>query len=276
MKLIIKKALHRVASIGRRLRAFVRIQFEVIARTKFGWTEPEEELISESSEYWNATPNSRLKSHAHWREGYAFDSPGIWERLGRQHRDLLLRASSEAGVTELQSIVDWGCGGGLNAVQLAADAQAYYGVDVSEQTLDECNRQVSELGVNSFTPVLIDAANPESCRQEIIESCDAFVCTYVFELLPTREYGWRIVRLAHSLLRPGGVALIHIRYSSNLTQQSRPWKYAKNLAHNTTYGLEEFRKGVAEIGFERLFEEVIRKQEDLNERRYAFFALKRI
>jgi len=187
----------------------------------------------------------------------------------------LLRAANEEGLTELRRIVDWGCGGGMNAVQLAADARSYYGVDVSEQTLEECKRQVSLLDVNSFQPVLIDAANPEACLQAISEPCDAFVCTYVFELLPTREYGWRIMRLAHSLLRPGGVALIHIRYTNSLSQQSRPWQYAKNLANNTSYGLAEFRAGAASIGFELLFEEVIPKQDDLNERRYAFFALKR-
>jgi len=255
--------------------ARLRVRLEAIVRTLFGWVQPEEELINESREYWQSWSNSRLKSHSHWRDGYAFDSPGVWERLGRQHRDLLLRAAREAGITDICRIVDWGCGGGLNAVQLAAEAKCYYGVDVSELTLQECKRQVSKLREVNFQPVLIDAANPEACLSEIGEPCDAFICTYVFELLPTREYGWRIVRLAHSLLRPGGVALIHIRYSNNLFQQSRRWRYAKNLAHNTAYSLAEFRSGSAEVGFERLFEEVIPKQDDLNERRYAFFALRK-
>jgi SAM-dependent methyltransferase len=269
---MINKVYRKVYSILARL----RVRLKAIVRTAFGWVQPEEELINESRDYWKSWSNSRLKSHSHWREGYAFDSPGVWERLGRQHRELLLRAASQAGVTELRRIVDWGCGGGLNAVQLAADAQCYYGVDVSELTLEECKRQVSLLDVRSFQPVLIDAANPESCLQEVGEPCDAFICTYVFELLPTREYGWRLVRLAHSLLRPGGIALIHFRYFNNLFQLSRRWRYAKNLAHNTAYKLAEFRNGAAEIGFEVLFEEVIPKQDDLNECRYAFFALKKV
>jgi len=164
----------------------------------------------------------------------------------------------------------------MNAVQIAADAQSYFGVDVSKHTLDECMRQVSQVNKQSFEPVLIDAADPEACLKVIGEPCDAFLCTYTFEAFPSRQYGWRIVRLAHSLLRPGGIALIHIRYSNRFYQQSRPWNYVENLASNTTYTLAEFRSGVAKIGFEQLFEEVIPKQDDLNERRYAFFALKRI
>jgi len=80
--------------------ARLRVRLEAIVRNLFGWVQPEEELINESRDYWKSWSNSRLKSHSHWREGYAFDSPGVWERLGRQHRDLLLRAAREAGVTE--------------------------------------------------------------------------------------------------------------------------------------------------------------------------------
>ena len=253
----------------------LRRRLEAIWRNLFGLVQSDDELIDESRDYWNSTPSRRLKSHSHWREGYAFDSPGVWERLGQFHRDLLLRAADDAGLARPQRIVDWGCGGGMNAVQLAADAKTYFGVDVSKQSLDECERQVSLLDISSFQPVLIDPADPEACSEYIREPCDAFICTYVFELLPTREYGWRIVRLAHSLLQPGGVALIHIRYSTNPFHQSRPWRYAKNLARNTTYRLAEFRHGATEIGFEHLFEEVLRRQDDLNERRYAFFALRR-
>ena len=268
IKSLILRVRYRLRRIGRRL--------EVIVRNLFGWVQSDEQLIDESRDHWNAPPSRRLKSQAHWKEGHAFDSPGVWDRLGSQHRELLLRAAEEAGLDKLCRVVDWGCGGGLNAVRIAADVQSYFGVDVSKQTLDECKRQVSKTEIASFEPILIDAADPEACLKAIDEPCDAFLCTYVFELLPSREYGWRIVRLAHSLLRPGGVALLHIRYSDKLSQQSRPWNYSRNLAHNTTFTLEEFRSGVAKIGFEKLFEEVIAKQDDLNERRYAFFALKRI
>ena len=37
------------------------------------------------------------------REGPAFDPPGVWGRLSRQHRALLLRAANEAGLTGLRS-----------------------------------------------------------------------------------------------------------------------------------------------------------------------------
>ena len=61
----------------------------------------------------------------------------------------------------LQAIVEWGTGGGLNAVQLAPEASRYFGVDISALSLRECARQVEAGGSGQFIPVLIDAENPE-------------------------------------------------------------------------------------------------------------------
>lgn len=260
----------------RNVRTLVRLAYTQalsLVRNIAGWITAEDELVRENQEFWNDTEHSRFRSRAHWRGSRVFQDDELWLRLGESHRTLLNRALAQAEIDHIHTVIEWGCGGGMNAVQLAKDVETYHGVDICRSTLEECHRQVAGQGLDNFHPILIDAAEPESVCHSVPELVDVFLCTYVFELMPTRSYGLRIVKLASRLLRPGGVALLHIRYSNNLLQQSRPWDYASNLAHNTTFSLKEFREAVHEVGFDVLFEHVVPEQKDLDERRYAFFAL---
>ncbi|WP_017985561.1 methyltransferase domain-containing protein [Amycolatopsis methanolica] len=101
-----------------------------------------------------------------------------------------------------------------------------------------------------------------------------FLCLYVFEVLPTPEYGERILRLAHRMLAPGGLALIQIKYDEGrwLTRPRRR-SYRTGPAQMTTYAIPEFWKLAARVGLRPEAIELVPENE-LDER-YAYFFLTR-
>lgn len=101
----------------------------------------------------------------------------------------------------------------MNAVHFARIAAEFYGVDVSRSSLDECARQMQAEGLLNFRPILIDAADPEGAVGKLGGLCDLFLSTYVYELLPSPEYGLRVLRIAHRVLSTGGIAMIQVKYS---------------------------------------------------------------
>jgi hypothetical protein len=84
----------------------------------------------------------------------------------------------------------------------------------------------------------------------IDEPCDFFLCTYVFELLPGKSYGERVLEIAHRSLRSGGAALIQIRYDDGrpITAPKR-LDYARNAIFFTSYAIHEFWLCAERAGF---------------------------
>ncbi len=106
--------------------------------------------------------------------------------------------------------------------------------------------------------------------------CDLFLCTYVMELVPTPEYGKRIVDIAFKLLRPGGLAMIQIKYSTaSAATQPRRWGYRHNAANMTTYPIDGFWELAQAAGFEPLALTLQPRQELIGDERYAYDMLKR-
>ncbi len=210
----------------------------------------------------------------HWRGEGPFDDE-LWHELGRRHLDLLRKAAAWAGLSlPIAAIVEWGVGGGMNAVQLCRIADRIYGVDINPDSLEECARQVAAAGCGELLPVLIEADRPEAVRDTITDPCGGFFSSYVFELFPDPDYGLRVMRIAYELLRPGGVAVVQIRYHSG--PRARPGThraYRSSWVTTTTYAIDEFWKSCSEIGFEPLFVSLVPIQPELNEERYAWFAM---
>jgi SAM-dependent methyltransferase len=233
--------------------------------------------VRESQRFWNDPAKADLKTIMHWRGEGPFEDEAVWLGLGRRHREMLERA---AGWAELplpaEGIVEWGCGGGMNAVAFAPLATPYYGVDVNEESLMECVRQVEAEAAGPCVPVLIDAESPEDAVARIDGLCDLFFSSYVFEVFPTAEYGLRVMRIAHELLRPGGVALVQVRYHSTVRPVSRgSLAYERNWLSHTSYTIDGFWQSCEEIGFEPMYVTLVPVQPELDESRYAYFALKR-
>jgi hypothetical protein len=152
-------------------------------------------------------------------------------------------------------------------------AGEFVGVDVATESLDECGAQVARVCDTPWTPVLADVARPEDAA-DAIGPCDLWLSFYVFELLPSREYGVRLLRIAHRMLRSEGLAVIQVKYTDG-TWATRPrrWGYGSSVAGMTAYGIAEFWELAARVGFVPELVE-LRPQDELD-RRYAYFTLRR-
>lgn len=235
------------------------------------------ELERESQAFWNDPGNPDLATISHWRGHGPFVDDDLWLRLGRRHRDLTEKALEWAGVpAPLDRIVEWGSGGGMNAVALLGAAREYVGVDISSSSLEECAEQVRRAGGPAFVPVRIDAAEPEEALARIPGGCTFFLSTYVFELLPTADYGIRIMRIAHDLLRPGGAALVQVRYETGgATATASHRSYESSWPRRAVYSVPRFWTTCREIGFEPMFVTLVPDEPELDETRYAYFALRK-
>ena len=234
-------------------------------------------LVRGNQSFWNDPDKQDLKTLLHWRGQGPFEDDALWLDLGRRHLSLFDRAAAWAGLTRpLEAIVEWGSGGGMNAVQFAPEAARYFGVDINAEALRECALQVEAEGSGQFIPVLIEAENPEAALDQIREPCDLFLRTYVFEALPGPDYGLRVMRIAHELLRPGGIAVVQVRYHAGAVASPVSRKtYAANWLRLTSYAVDEFWKACETIGFEPMFVTLVPVQPELDEARYAYFALKK-
>ncbi|MGH3517110.1 MAG: class I SAM-dependent methyltransferase [Haloechinothrix sp.] len=168
--------------------------------------------------------------------------------------------------------MEWGCGGGANAIHFAPQCEEFIGVDVSSDTLDECARQIAATCATVFRPVQIEVAQPEQAVDKIGSTCDIFLSFYVFELIPTPEYGERLVRIARNLLAPGGLALIQIKYDEGrFWTKPRRRSYRSGVAEMTTYPIADFWQLASKCGLRPESIELVPKNE-LDER-YAYFLL---
>jgi SAM-dependent methyltransferase len=232
--------------------------------------------VRDSHDFWNDADKGDLRTIMHWRGEGPFDDD-LWLRLGREHLDHFCRAATWAEADlPMDGIVEWGCGGGMNAVQLCTIADKVYGVDLNPDSLDECARQVAQVEGGSFQPILIDAGQPEAVRQAIDGPCSGFFSSYVFELFPTPEYGISVLRLAHEILSPGGVAVVQIRYHSG--PKARPGvrhSYASTWLNTSTYTIDGFWTSCEDLGFEPLFVKLVPEMPELEEHSYAWFAMRK-
>ena len=72
------------------------------------------------------------------------DDQDLWRRVGTEHLEIVRTAARACGWTwSSPRVVDWGCGGGANAVAVAPHAGELVLVDLSARTLEECARQVA-------------------------------------------------------------------------------------------------------------------------------------
>lgn len=250
---------------------------EYFARNALGLTESEEKLVRDSQEFWNQDGSDLHKYTSHWRGGGVFKDDDQWLRVGRGHVAIFETFADALRIQRpLSRIVEWGCGGGANAVAFAPICREFVGVDIAQSSVDECGKQLAAFGHHHFKPVLIDAGNPEAAAAKI-DPCDLFLCVYVFEALPTPEYAMRILKLAHTLLRDDGMAMIQVKYpTGSASTRSRRWNYAKNLANNVTFGIEEFWIESQKIGLTPRLIHLVPEVPELHDERYAYFALQRV
>ncbi len=259
------------------LTARIQRKLLVVWREWTGYRESASTLGQAANQYWNNFDSPQRATDSHWRGHGPFVDDTIWLKLGRTHHELVQQQLSRLGrPLAPRRVVEWGCGGGMNAVHFARGAQQYYGVDLSAQSLAECSRQMVAEGLPGFVPVLVDANQPRSALAVIGQPCDLFICTYVIELLPSVEHALQILQLAFEMLGPQGVALVHIRCpASAIGGRSRPWDYEANMSYNVTFSIPAFRAACEAQGFVVLGVQPVAAVPELNEKNCAFFVLEK-
>jgi SAM-dependent methyltransferase len=249
-------------------------------RHGLGWYESEPEIVSQAQRFWSdVSKPEREDGRAHWRgRGVFANDDERWLALGANNLRIFEGMVGEGWLSRRPArVVDWGCGGGCNAVHFGVGADRYHGVDITAQSLDECETQMQRAGLQSFVPVLLEIARPEYALECVRVPCDLVLSTYVFEVIPTKNYGERLLRVMAQLLRPDGLAFIQIKYSdSSWSSRPRPWNYERNMCNMTTYRIDEFWTLAARSGFRP--EQIVLEpeQELVHDRRYAYFLLRKL
>jgi ubiquinone/menaquinone biosynthesis C-methylase UbiE len=120
--------------------------------------------------------------------------------------------------------LEWGVGGGANAICFAPISGEFIAVDVAQQSLDETVRQVRSECASSVTPVLVSTSTHYAEVTGLAGSVDLFLCFYVLELVPTEAHAFEIIDMAYRLLKPGGAAILQAKYKSSASG-FRPWAH---------------------------------------------------
>ena len=254
-------------------RAVYRCLLSVLRRV--GYRQSAARLAADAQRYWERhAPDSPNTSH--WRgEGGLTDEQ--FEEMGRRNADrVAMAARALAFPTSELRILEWGCGGGTNLAALTGHAAHLIGIEVTEDSL---RRTAEELHRRSpdvpFTPIRIDVTEPGRALAELDEPVDLLLCVNVMEVTPTPAYGLELIELFHDLLRPGGMALVQIRYQDHRAS-SRPAGafYRANLADMTSYPIPEFWTACGVRGLHpKLL--TIEPHEDVIGTRYAYLVLTR-
>ena len=246
-----------------------RAQF---ALGQVGFVHTSSRMTDDASRYWCGERGDHLQNDSHWRSGSKFEGIESWRSIGEEHLRLYQRLRPTASEpAPLKRIIDWGCGGGANAVAFAPLAEELIIVDVNVESVDECARQLALAGPTPFVKVQANIAHPEQAAREIPKPCDLFLCLYVLELVPTQEYGLRLMGIAYNLLGQGGQAFVQIKYSTG-SWRTRPRRrsYRSDIAGNT-YRVDDFWTAMVNLGFRPETVTLVPKN-DLDER-YAYFLL---
>jgi SAM-dependent methyltransferase len=235
-------------------------------------------LIEVSRRFWSGGAKSvgvDLGDYSHWEGAGPWLDQERWLALGAPHFRLSERLCEYSGVRRpLRRIVEWGCGGGANAVHFLNEAELYCGVDITQASIDECRRALQARGYQGFEGAVVAPQDPEAFLERSREPFDFFLCTYVFELLPSRAYGERILRVASALLRPGGAGLIQIRYNDGSEGGAQlATRYFQDCARFNSYPIDQFWQHLEQAGLRPEFVHLVPTQlPGYSGSRYAYFA----
>jgi hypothetical protein len=90
-----------------------------------GLRQSESRLSADSQAYWAAPPTDSSKARSHWRDAHSFAANDRWHGIGRKHREMFDRAARTVGRPgPMGRVLEWGCGGGANAVHFLSGGTA--------------------------------------------------------------------------------------------------------------------------------------------------------
>lgn len=206
--------------------------------------------IEQSQEFWNKK-NVGKKSLAHWKGIGMWKKEARWTEMGDKnlHKFYELVTIVDRNRDSYSKMIEWGVGGGANVLAFAKHFKKIYGVDIGTDTLDECAYQCRKCEIKSFSPILINASNPEKVLDQINTPMDFFFSRAVYQHFPSKEYGVRITEIAYKMLRDKGLAMIQIREDDKSGRYNKEGDYAKNAVRACAYTRNEFDDILTKIGF---------------------------
>lgn len=267
-------------SLANRLKSLVRDVGDRAA-VRVGLSHSEERLAGDAGAYWTGAAGGQAwRNDSHFRDGSVFADVS-WAAVGAEHWRLFERLArvcepAAGSGRRLDRMVEWGCGGGSNAVAFAPQCEVeFVGVDITPESVEECRRQVAEVTGTNFSGVVVDVADPEAALSRI-EPCDLFLCVYVLELVPSPAYGLRVMDCAQRLLRPGGLAFVQVKYDTgrwNTGSRRRSYR-GSTAASMTSYRIDEFWSAMAARGLQP--EACYLVPENELDQRYAYYLLRKV
>lgn len=225
----------------------------------------------QAAEYWGVEQGGTWHADSHWRLGLGEET---WHQVGQEHLAIYrlfaraLEVSNGPGV-----VLDWGCGGGANAVAFAPLATKYIVADLSTQTTAECLTQVRAVCDTPIEARHIDLDAPHTAAAGLESQCDTFLCFYVLEATAGPAEALSILQIAESVLKVGGMAFVQVKYhtADPLSRGRRRRSYHSLSGLTTTFAIDEFWLRAQELGLApRLIHLVPQNRLDS---RYAYFAL---
>jgi SAM-dependent methyltransferase len=156
-----------------------------------------------------------------WREFWekkarAASSDFEVDRLNRpQDEEVENRAEQELlrfiGPNDQETVLDAGCGTGVNIVRLHGKVARIFGMDYAAASVQRCRRKLQEYGIhNAHIQVASVTAVPLASQ-----SVDKVLCLSVLHYLDDEEVE-RALREFARVLRPGGEMILHVKNLSSL------------------------------------------------------------
>lgn len=228
-------------------------------------------IDKQAARYWSDSDGEQSwESNSHWRSGIGDEA---FSEVGGDHWEIYRRFALALGIRTPGTIIEWGAGGGANAVAFAPHAERFIAADISPGNLAECGRQVQAVCATPLDTRTIDLADPGAAADGLLDACDTFMCLYVIEVTTGVDAVRTILGVAQRVLRSGGMAFVQMKYhTGDGRSRGRPGlAYTRNLASTTTFTIEEFWRLADECGLvPQLITLVPRNRLDS---RYAYYAL---
>ena len=226
--------------------------------------------VGDAGRYWSDDSEVGWKANSHWRGGL---SDPDWAQVGLDHLAMFDTFAKALDLPDHPAtVIEWGCGGGANAVAFAPRCSHFIAADVSADSVAECVRQVGQVCDTPTTGLLIDINDAYAATVGRENTCDVFLCLYVVELTAGPEEALRILDAAQRVLVDGGLAMIQVKYhTTDRATRGHGRNYRRNLANMTTFAIDDFWIQAARHGLTpRLITLVPQNRLDV---RYAYYAL---
>lgn len=210
---------------------------------------------------WNdLSEETRRQELSHWRGVGMWSDDEKWLLIGKSSLKKLKKLNAYLGKTDdslkNMTVLEWGTGGGSNAIAFSKVAQKYYGVDISKKNLDEVVRQCKKENIKDYFVPIPLTGEPKSILNDVKFKIDFFLSTAVFQHFPSKEYGVNVLKTVAQICKQNAFCIIQIRFDNGNPKFSAIkdiTDYQDKYLTATSYELSEFWNIAEKLNFEPHF-----------------------